>query len=189
MAKRTKCPRRNPGEPELTGQDVSAIVAPTVSVKPGDGPGRLTLVVLKSKRKLVVYSRGQVLATYRVGLGSNPHDDKQVEGDGCTPEGKFYICTKNPGSKFTRSLGISYPNKEDAQRGLDAGLISKPEYGKIVRAIDEGKAPPWNTPLGGEICIHGGGPDWTVGCIALDNNHIRELYELACIGTPVIIRP
>jgi lipoprotein-anchoring transpeptidase ErfK/SrfK len=51
--------------------------------------------------------------------------------------------------------------------------------------------PPWDTRLGGEIFIHGHGAsrDWTRGCIALDNEDMRELYGLVDVGTPVTILP
>ena len=44
---------------------------------------------------------------------------------------------------------------------------------------------------GGEIFIHGNGSktDWTLGCIALEDEDVRELYHLAPVGTPVSIRP
>jgi hypothetical protein len=45
-------------------------------------------------------------------------------------------------------LGISYPNIEDATRGLEANLITKTEYDKIVRAIKNKKMPLQNTKLG-----------------------------------------
>jgi lipoprotein-anchoring transpeptidase ErfK/SrfK len=58
--------------------------------------------------------------------------------------------------------------------------------------------PPQHTRLGGEIYIHGSPPqgavgtagqDWTRGCIALDNEAIRDLHERVQLGTPVTIRP
>jgi murein L,D-transpeptidase YafK len=116
---------------------------------------------------------------------------KLTHGDGRTPEGQYYICVKNPNSKYYLSLGLSYPNIEDAQRGLRAGLISTEQYQKIAQAITDGETPPWDTPLGGEIFIHGRGSasNWTRGCIALDDKDIRELYDAVAIGTPVLIQP
>src|SRR5688572_23612074 len=58
------------------------------------------IVVFKNKRQLELYSDGAVVRTYRVGLGLNPVDDKQREGDRATPEGEFYIFTKNPKSAY-----------------------------------------------------------------------------------------
>jgi len=98
---------------------------------------------------------------------------------------------KNPRSRYHLSLGLSYPDAEDAARGLAAGIITQEQHKSIVRAIRAGKRPPWNTALGGEIFIHGSGArsDWTLGCIALDDPAIERLYRLAELGTPVIIRP
>jgi len=109
-----------------------ASVNTSLAGAPSPDQERLEVVILKSRRRLLVCSSGRVLRSHRIGLGPNPYKDKELEGDGCTPEGEFYICTRNPRSKFTRSLGISYPNREDADRGLKAGLISKQEYLKIV---------------------------------------------------------
>jgi murein L,D-transpeptidase YafK len=119
-----------------------------------------------------------------------------VEGDEATPVGEFYICSKNPRSKFFLSLCLSYPNAEDAERGLAAGLISAGEHADILAALREKRLPPQHTRLGGEIYIHGqdptprlGGPkDWTRGCIALDNAAMQLLYERIALGTPVLIR-
>ncbi len=146
---------------------------------------------MKSLRRLELYSEGVVVRTYRIGLGLNPVPDKQREGDRATPEGDFYIFTKNPKSAYHLSLGISYPNIEDAERGLQEGSISRAEYRQIVSAIRSKKAPPQKTALGGEIYIHGNGArsDWTWGCVALENEDIEELYRAVEIGTPVRIEP
>ena len=70
------------------------------------------IVVLKSQRRLQLHSAGKLVRTYKIGLGLNPVPDKQREGDRATPEGDFYIFTKNPKSAFHLSLGISYANIE-----------------------------------------------------------------------------
>jgi murein L,D-transpeptidase YafK len=102
---------------------------------------------------------------------------------------------KNPRSKYFRSLCISYPNAEDAERGLAAGLIDREQHAQILAAIRLHAMPPQRTGLGGEIYIHGRGAgepsselkDWTRGCIALDNPAMQELYDRVPIGTPVLI--
>ena len=101
------------------------------------------------------------------------------------------MCVKNPKSKFYLSLGLSYPNEQDAARGLKAGVITQSQYEEIAGAIRRRGQPPWKTPLGGEIFIHGHGAtgDWTRGCIALDDEPMRALYEVVPAGTPVTIRP
>jgi lipoprotein-anchoring transpeptidase ErfK/SrfK len=61
--------------------------------------------------------------------------------------------------------------------------------------------PPWGTPLGGNIGIHGygrrrdrarehaAGRDWTDGCIAVTNEEIERIADHIRVGTRVIIVP
>ena len=147
--------------------------------------------VFKARRELQLFDGAQLIKTYHVALGANPVPPKEREGDLATPEGTYFICQKNPKSKFHLSLGINYPNAADAARGLKAGLITNAEYNAILQAETAHKAPPWNTNLGGEIYIHGGGTatDWTWGCVALTDPEIEELYNLVPVNTPVTIHP
>jgi murein L,D-transpeptidase YafK len=113
----------------------------------GNSPLKLPLVkprivVKKSQRQLLLFSEDRLVRTYHVGLGLNPSGDKVKEGDRRTPEGDFYIFTKNDKSAFYLSLGISYPNAAHAQRGVRDGLITRGEYDAIVRALRSGKALP-----------------------------------------------
>lgn len=149
------------------------------------------LIVRKSKRELEVFDGEKSIKTYHIVLGFAPVGDKEKEGDGKTPEGDFYIFTKNDKSKFYLSLGVSYPSIEDAERGLKAKLITADDRDKIVQAVKNKKMPPQNTALGGEIYIHGGGiaGDWTRGCVALRNEEIKELFDALSVGTQVKIEP
>jgi murein L,D-transpeptidase YafK len=149
----------------------------------------LVIRIHKKKRTLEVWSKDRIVETFTIALGRNPEGRKMVEGDGRTPEGIYYICTKNDKSKYNLFLGLSYPGKEDAKRGLLSGIIYELTYYEIVRSIEENIRPPWNTPLGGEIGIHGGGThsDWTQGCIAMDDTDIKKLWDYVKIGTPVEI--
>lgn len=148
------------------------------------------IVVSKSQRKLELYSDGRVVRTYRIGLGQSPGEDKVKQGDYRTPEGEFYVCVKNAKSKFYLSLGLSYPNEEDAARGWRDGLITRAQHDRIVSASKRRVRPPWDTALGGEIFIHGNGSqtDWTWGCVALDDADIRELFDAVPLGTSVVIK-
>ena len=149
------------------------------------------IVVRKARRELLLFSGERLLRTYRVALGFNPIPPKAKQGDGATPEGRYVVCRKNPRSQFLLSLGLSYPNAADADRGLSAGLIDRRQHRRIVESVRSGTCPPWNTPLGGEIFIHGRGSatDWTWGCVALDDADVRELYARVPVGTPVVIEP
>ena len=149
------------------------------------------VVVEKGARRLRLYAGGELVRVRRVVLGFEPVADKVRQGDGRTPEGDFQICMKNERSKFYLSLGLTYPNAEDAERGLRDGLITRAEHKSITRALAAGRCPPWNTALGGEVFIHGGGTsgDWTLGCVALENPEIKELFDALPAGTPVHITP
>jgi murein L,D-transpeptidase YafK len=156
-------------------------------------PLEYRIVVAKRARRLTLQRGAGTERTYAVVLGRNSDADKAVEGDEATPLGDFYICAKNPRSKHFLSLCISYPNAEDAERGLAAGLIDPSEHTQILNAIRANRMPPQYTRLGGEIYIHGRGaaadPQGTRGCIALNNADMEELYDRVPIGTPVTIDP
>lgn len=133
--------------------------------------------VYKSKRKMLVYSEGKLLKTYKISLGRNPVGHKEVEGDLKTPQGVYEINAKNPNSGYHKNLGVSYPNEKD-----------------IEHAKSLGKSP------GGDIKIHGirngsgfiskfqRWKDWTAGCIAVTNEEVDELYESVKIGAEIIIK-
>src|SRR5688572_19895605 len=75
-----------------------------------------SVVIKKKERVLELYDGDKLVKTYEMVLGFAPAGDKRREGDGRTPEGEFYIFTKNPKSQFHLSLGLSYPSIDDARR-------------------------------------------------------------------------
>lgn len=137
-----------------------------------NGPAVTQVQVHKADRKLYLLHNEKVLKVYNVALGGQPVGPKQVEGDGKTPEGAYFISHKNPRSTYHLSLGISYPNDED--RANAAAL---------------------NKPTGGDIFIHGGPirrtikQDWTAGCIAVSDRQIEEIYSMIKPGTPIFLLP
>jgi murein L,D-transpeptidase YafK len=150
------------------------------------------IVVSKSARTLrLLDAEGGEIARYTIAVGRSAEGRKEVEGDRRTPEGEYFVCVKNPNSKFHLSLGLNYPNAEDGRRGYAAGLISNEELAEIETAESERRRPPWKTALGGEIFIHGHGHgrDGTAGCIAVTDAEIEEIYALVYVGTPVRIEP
>jgi len=162
------------------------------------------LVVTKSRRTMELFCGDTLVRTYRVALGANPAGHKQSQGDGRTPEGQFYICTRNDrDSAFHIFLGLSYPALPDATRGVNDKVISWREYQVIRQRLASRGAPLWGTRLGGWVGIHGGtggafaqkkslergSPDWTAGCIALTDQEIEEVYAATTLGTPVLVKP
>ena len=136
------------------------------------------IVVEKRARRLTLWYAGFAVREFRISLGSEPVGHKLRAGDGRTPEGRYWIIGRNPGSRYYRSLHISYPSPSDQLAAMRAG----------------------HSP-GGEIMIHGlprdagwvgkhhAGFDWTRGCIAVTNEEIDEIWELVADGTPIEIRP
>lgn len=169
-------------EPHAVSADRTLLKLPLIKPK---------IVVKKGRRELLLYSSDKLVRTYHVGLGLSPVGDKVRAGDRRTPEGDFYIFTRNDKSAFYLSLGLSYPNAPHAERGLRDGLINRSQYEAIMKALKAVRTPPQNTRLGGDIYIHGHGArsDWTWGCVALENEDIRELFAAVNVGTPVTIQP
>jgi len=148
------------------------------------------LVITKHAKTLVLFDGEEEVLRIPVAVGKNLAD-KQREGDLATPEGEFYICYKNFESKYHRFLGLSYPNVEDADRGLREKLITQSEYDQIRDAIMQKECPPWKTAMGGEVGLHGPCPNvtWTHGCIAMSTEQIERLYDLLDIGDEVTVLP
>ena len=168
---------RNAGEEEL------------FFTKPAKEPEAVNIKVHKKARILELYGDDKLIGRFKIALGGVPIGYKEKEGDKKTPEGKYYICTRNDKSKYTLFLGLSYPNVEDAQSGLQNGLIDKLVFKEIKTEIENGKRPVWDTHLGGAVGIHGGGTtrDWTFGCMAVSDDDIRIIWEYTKMNTPVEI--
>ncbi|MHC1725819.1 MAG: murein L,D-transpeptidase family protein [Syntrophobacteraceae bacterium] len=149
------------------------------------------IYVLKSARRLWLVQEKTLIRDYHVGLGPSPRGDKYFRGDGRTPEGEYFVCIKKPDSQYYKSIGINYPSPRHAENALTSGSISYGDYCSIVQANDAKRLPPSNTCLGGLIFIHGGGSykDWTLGCVAVQNRAMDELFQVVSIGTPVHILP
>lgn len=151
--------------------------------------GRL-IAISKSSHFLERWENGEKTHSYVISSGYN-EGDKVKSGDMKTPEGEFYISHKVPNSAYYLALALNYPTTEDAERGLEAGLITKSQYNGIVSANKNKQQPNWNTALGGAIEIHGNRQitDATRGCVGMRNEDIKELYVLMKAGDPVIILP
>lgn len=158
---------------------VPPVVEPTpapLPLPPGAVADRIQ--IRKAARELTLFFGGNVLKTYGVALGTTPDGPKTIEGDGRTPEGRYSISGRNPQSKYHLALRISYPAAADR-----------------ARAAKLGKSP------GGDIMIHGlpngysfiGAAhrlrDWTIGCIAVTDEEIEEIWRVVPDGCVVDIEP
>lgn len=63
---------------------------------------------------MVLYKGDKEIARYsNIRFGNAPDGHKRFEGDERTPEGRYTINGRNPGSRYHLSLRISYPNSTD----------------------------------------------------------------------------
>lgn len=136
------------------------------------------ILVEKASRVMSVFHKKTKLKTYKIALGFDPIGHKEQEGDGKTPEGVYFVSHKYPKSQFYLALQVSYPNAHDQKNAKKKGVSA-----------------------GGEIMIHGLGKtfswlgklhinkDWTLGCIAVTNEEIKEIYDATSTGTKIEIRP
>jgi len=131
-------------------------------------------------------------------VGRANEGTKLLSGDQRTPEGEYRVSEPARESRFHLFLPIDYPSRADAQWAYVEGRISAGDYQRIAAAHDVGEHPPGDTPLGGEIGLHGEGErwqgdtehlDWTMGCVALTDADIAFLAEHSEVGTRVVIRP
>jgi tetratricopeptide (TPR) repeat protein len=136
------------------------------------------VLIEKKERRLTLILRGEVLKTYKIALGGNPIGPKERQGDNKTPEGTYVIDSKNKGSRYHRSLHISYPNEKDKKRAKELGV--SPGGDIMIHGIKNGFS--WAGDSHTEV-------DWTKGCIAVTDEEIEEIEKLAPNGTIVEIRP
>jgi len=134
--------------------------------------------VFKRARRMELKRQGRMIRRYRVALGFAPDGHKQRDGDGRTPEGDYVLDARNPCSAFHLSLRVSYPDETDKARAAAQGV-----------------------PPGGDIFLHGQPNglrklfvrhprrDWTVGCVAVTDAEIREIWSLVPTGARIVIRP
>lgn len=137
-----------------------------------------SMVLDKSDRKLTLFQQGVEVASYDVALGNNPVGDKERRGDGRTPEGLYFINGRNPESKYHLALRISYPDAAHRSKAAMSGVSA-----------------------GGDVMIHGlprafatvgalhRQQDWTLGCIAVTNEEIEEIWRSVPNGARILIRP
>jgi murein L,D-transpeptidase YafK len=126
--------------------------------------GSNSIIVNKTDKMLYLIKDGKVDSKYSIDLGYSPYEDKQNEGDCRTPEGFYNVAWKRGEgqTKWYKAFLIDYPNKQDKKKGKTGGIIE----------------------------IHGGGVqgrDWTLGCMAVSNEDMDELFKYIKEGDEVTI--
>ncbi|MCL4553812.1 MAG: L,D-transpeptidase family protein [Actinobacteria bacterium] len=123
-------------------------------------PERILFAGIKDEELLEVWAAGpgqelRWIATYPVLAASGQAGPKLREGDRQVPEGIYRIIGLNPNSAFHLSMKLDYPNEFDLEQAHREGREN----------------------LGGDIFIHG--RDVSIGCLAMGDPVIEELFVLA----------
>jgi len=136
------------------------------------------VLIEKKKRRLTLLTKGEVIKTYKIALGGNPVGPKERQGDNKTPEGFYFIDSRNRNSRYHLSLHISYPNEKDRIRARQLGV--SPGGNIMIHGLKNGFS---------RLGVSHAETDWTQGCIAVTNPEMEEIYRLVPNGTVVEIRP
>lgn len=136
------------------------------------------VIVVKSRRVMMLLNNSSIVRTYRIALGKQPVGTKVRAGDHKTPEGSYTLVSRNPKSNYHLSIKISYPSESDAQNAKKLGV--PPGGGIMIHGLPQG--------LGdlGKLHRHW---DWTDGCIAVSDSEMDEIWQLVADGTPIEIKP
>ncbi len=138
-------------------------------------PKEMALLTFKEEQEMEFWAKDdpeddwKLIKTYELTAYSGEAGPKLKYHDDQIPEGIYHVVMLNPFSALQLSMRINYPNEYDKKWGEIEGRDN----------------------LGGDIFIHG--RDLSVGCIAIGDEAIDELFVLAARIGPqnvkVIIAP
>lgn len=132
------------------------------------------IVVSKKRKRIYVLGTDSLIGQYKAAFGKGFADGpKEFQSDSRTPEGLYSISSKTTETNYHRALVVSYPNKadhtfareQDRSAGGDImihGFPSKSIAGETPESV-QAKHPNVN---------------WTLGCMAVTNREIEEIYDL-----------
>jgi murein L,D-transpeptidase YafK len=146
-------------------------------------PKATRIRVAKGAHTMTLLDGETPLAVYRVAIGPGGAGVKQKEGDKVTPVGRYHVVSKGPSTSFHRFLRLDYPNADDRAR-----FAQKKARGELAAGAT----------IGGDIGIHGAPRDpewkgvhkdydWTLGCIAVDDDEIDAVSDAIAPGIVVDI--
>ena len=145
-------------------------------LKPGEKAD--LVVVEKNRHTLSLYKEGKLLAAYHAAFGGDPAGPKEREGDNKTPEGRYLLDYKNAGTGYHKAIHISYPNAQDIARARKLGV----QPGGAIMVHGQKNNYGWASFITQRF-------DWTLGCVALANDDMDEVWDHVEVGTPIEIRP
>jgi murein L,D-transpeptidase YafK len=155
---------------------------PASAAQTAHAPRADHIVIHKNAHTMELSSGGTILATYQVAIGPGGNGFKLREGDKITPVGRYHIVSRSP-SVFHIFMRLDYPNADDCAR---------------FAALKRNGTLPKNATIGGDVGIHGAPAqaqwkkihktiDWTLGCIAVDDDEIEKVAAMVPDGTIVDI--
>jgi murein L,D-transpeptidase YafK len=131
-------------------------------------PKRVALLAFKKEMRVALWAGDaktwHFIRSYPILAASGHAGPKLRQGDYQVPEGLYRIEWLNPVSSYHLSMKVGYPN----------------DFDRAQAARDH------RTNLGGDIFIHG--KNVSIGCIALGDPAIEELFTLAADAGPQRIR-
>ena len=127
-------------------------------------PKQIALLVFKQERRVALWADGRFIRDYPVLAASGHAGPKLRQGDYQVPEGVYRIEWLNPNSSYHLSMKVNYPNAFDRRMAQRDG----------------------RTNLGGDIFIHG--KNVSIGCVALGDPAIEELFTLVAATGPSRVR-
>ncbi len=170
-------------------------------------PDDYYIIVTKSTRQLEVYYQHSLVAAYPIAISFHGSAQRRIWADELTPEGAFSIASMQEQSAF----GPRQMLLDTAAQSLEHYVEQYGLAGRDRLTAWEATNGPLNTiwevylfndvypdyPIWNDILIHGGGsaPDWTLGCVALDDADVIDLFDILLqsrergIGVLVEIRP
>ncbi len=136
-------------------------------------PKKIVLIAIKDESILELWAtdetKTKLIKKYPILAKSGKLGPKLKSGDRQIPEGVYDIEYLNPNSRYHLSLRVNYPNQFDLDMAQKDGRVN----------------------LGGDIMIHGS--NVSIGCIAIGDDNIEEVFTIASIvkkeNIRVIISP
>jgi murein L,D-transpeptidase YafK len=160
----------------------------------------VNIIIDRKTFTLSLYEDTVFVKSYRASFGRNLRAPKIRANDNATPVGEYQICDIDTAHVYHKFFKLNYPNLNDASEGFRRGLVDQQEFDRLRFEFYYEDCPKLNTPLGGNMGIHGIGRlnyifknlpfvyNWTDGSIALSNEHIDEIYSVINKGTKVVIK-
>lgn len=161
------------------------------------------LLVSQANHEMRLYEQGREVSRVEVGFGQ-AEGRKQRRGDNRTPLGMYFVVQKHRGNfsgPYSEFYGghwirLNYPNRWDADRGLEEGLITSETRDRIARDWADRKPTDASTRLGSGIGFHGWAGQWTLdetegrlswGCVVMHNPDISRLFDRVPEGAMVVL--